>query len=200
MYNNPNYNQENYNQNPYPNQQAYQPGYEQQKQKNKTALIIVLAIAGITVFGTVAVFLLSTFIAIQNTKVILDSARVQSFVLYVDKALTGAQTQFMYDSNAGVATKNAYYVYDISTDLAMNTNASYGGYILVDATDQNNLKYTISIYNEEMQINNATIIDQMINVDDERIVPFETKPTAKGMCNALNPNIECLDRKGNPIK
>lgn len=170
------------------------------KKKNGFTLVELLAV--------IVVLAIIMIIAIPSVLDVMNSARKSSFVLYVDKVVTAVQTQYMYDANGGAIAGAGYYVYDITQDLNLTSTGNYKGYVVVDATNVDEVQYIVSLYDNNYQLLNYNVtLYQMPTVETESLQPYsvdtvsESASTAVRACKAWVPESEkdtanCYNRKG----
>lgn len=108
------------------------------KKKNGFTLVELLAV--------IVVLALIMIIAIPSVLKVMNSARRQSFALYVDKIVTAVQTQYLFDAAAGSIPGAGYYAYSIQDDLDLAGTGSYEGYVIVDAFNEKIDRPEYSIY------------------------------------------------------
>ena len=128
----------------------------------------------------------------------------KSFVLYVDKILTAVQTQYIYDANGGVIAGAGYYVYDIANDLNLTSTGGFKGYVVVDASDVDNVYYNLSIYNDKYQLLNYNVsLYGMPTEDSKEIEKVDdvdidlNASSASVVCHAIVPGSQyCYNRNG----
>ena len=168
------------------------------KKKNGFTLVELLAV--------IVVLAIIMIIAIPSVLDVMNNARKQSFVLYVDKVVTAVQTQYMYDANGGKIAGAGYYVYDITQDLNLTSTGNYKGYVVVDAQDVDNVQYIVSLYDNNYQLLNYYVNDnQMPTVDNTALQAYsvesvsEFASTAVRACQAWAPEgttPNCYNREG----
>ena len=114
------------------------------RKKNGFTLVELLA-----VIVVLAIIMILAIPAVLN---VMDNARRQSFVIAIDKYVTAVQQQFMTDSSFGNAMTAGVYVYNITSDLGLNSTGANQGYVIVDARDSSNVQYYISMHDNNYQI------------------------------------------------
>ena len=206
MNNNYNNQYQQYQQYQQPMNNGYPYPYPQQPPQKDNTVKIVLIILACLLLGGGLLFGTIFFIAYQNTKVVMDSARASSFILAVDKVVTAVQMQYMYDANVGAIAGSGLYVYNIKEDLELNITDTYNGYVVVDASDVDNVNYIIYIYDETYQLYGYNVsIDGMPTVDDieayDSTERMKYASTAVKACNNVknkisNSKIQCYNRFG----
>lgn len=154
------------------------------RKKNGFTLVELLA-----VIVVLAIIMILTIPSVLGT---VNTARKKTFAMYVDKVLTNVQEQYMYDANGGSIKGAGWYVYSIKTDLGLPTTGSYDGYVTVNATDVDNPKYIIELFDNNYMLNYYNITDfGMPDADSERILPYD-KDAVK-----TNPYAACQAAQGN---
>lgn len=167
------------------------------KKKNGFTLVELLAV--------IVVLAIIMIIAIPAVLEVMNRARKSSFVLYVEKIVNNVQTQYMYDANAGSIQGAGYYVYDITTDLKLNGTGAYRGFVVVNATNVDNVEYIVSLYDNNYQLLNYNISNSgMPTVDTPTLVGYnssqvdEIARTSVRACRtaAGTTSVECYNRNG----
>lgn len=110
------------------------------KKKNGFTLVELLAV--------IVVLAIIMIIAIPSVLEVMANARKSSFVLYVEKMVKDVQTQYMYDANGGELHGKGYYVYNIKEDLNLTSTGNYEGYILVNASNVDDVQYYVYMWDE----------------------------------------------------
>ena len=167
------------------------------KKKNGFTLVELLAV--------IVVLAIIMIIAIPSVLDVMNSARKSSFVLYVDKVVTAVQTQYMYDANGGAIAGAGYYVYDITQDLNLTSTGNYKGYVVVDATDVDDVQYIVSLYDNNYQLLNYNVtLSQMPTTETTSLQSYnattvsDSAATAVRACHAWtnDDTVNCYNRKG----
>jgi type IV pilus assembly protein PilA len=164
------------------------------KKKNGFTLVELLAV--------IVVLALLMVIAIPAVLDVMNQARRSTFIEMATKVITNTMTQYTYDAHATIAGAGVY-VYDITQDLGSISTGSYQGYVVVDATDVDNPRYILTMWDNNYQI---------VNYDTSRGLPTEnsgeltsvtsaTKAyTAVDVCTAVNASGSCYNRQGYLLK
>ena len=119
------------------------------KKRNGFTLIELLAV--------IVVLAIIMILAIPTVLDVMNNARKQSFVIAVDKYVTAVQQQYLSDANFDVIPGAGVYVYNIKTDLGLNSTGNNQGYVIVDARDKDNVQYIIAMHdNNYYLIHNVT--------------------------------------------
>lgn len=172
------------------------------KKKNGFTLVELLAV--------IVVLAIIMIIAIPSVLDVMNSARKSSFVLYVDKVVTAVQTQYMYDANGGSIAGAGYYVYDITQDLNLTSTGSYKGYVVVDASNVDNVQYIVFLYDNNYQLLSYNVSEHgMPTVETGELQSYTAATVAEHASNAYRachywiPALEngdeageCYNRKG----
>lgn len=108
------------------------------KKKNGFTLVELLAV--------IVVLAIIMIIAIPSVLDVMNTARKKGFVMYIDKAVTAVQGQYVYDANSGAIKGAGHYVYDITRDLGTLSAGDYRGYVTVDASDVDHPEYYIELW------------------------------------------------------
>ena len=163
------------------------------RKKNGFTLVELLA-----VIVVLAIIMILAIPAVLN---VMDDARRQSFVIAIDKYVTAVQQQFMSDSSFGDAKSAGVYVYNITTDLGLNSTGSNQGYVIVDARDSSNVQYYITMHDNNFQILHYNITQQkMPDGNSSSITSFGGWNISNeySACQDViqNPSIQCYNNKG----
>jgi hypothetical protein len=143
-------------------------------------------------------------IAIPSVLDTMNKSRRQLFVEYAGKVLIAAQTQYVTDSSLGNIAGAGYYVYDIKTDLGLQSVGSYNGWIVVNATDVDKPTYWITLYDNNYQVvnYNAAYLDKLDSSVDAYGKGTDVVPSsAKGACNKATgtTTTDCYNHDGYKI-
>ena len=164
------------------------------RKKNGFTLVELLAV--------IVVLALIMIIAIPAVLDTMNKSRRQLFVEYAEKVLIAAQTQYVTDSSLGNIAGAGYYVYDIKTDLGLQSVGSYKGYIVVNAIDVDKPQYYITLYdnNYQMVSVNSVSLDKL----DNEVYAFgkgtEVPQSAKAACALVaGANTDCYNHDGYKI-
>ena len=144
------------------------------KMKNKNGFTLVELLAVIVVLAIIMI------IAIPSVLDVMSNARKTSFVLYVEKIVGAVQTQYMYDANGGSIKGAGLYVYDLTSDLNLNSTGDYKGYVLVDATDVDNVQYIVSMWDNNYRLLNYNISTAgMPTVETDTLLAYDASAVAQ---------------------
>ena len=163
------------------------------KKKNGFTLVELLAV--------IVVLAIIMILAIPSVLETMNTARKNSFVLYIDKVVTAVQTQYTYDANGGAIAGAGYYVYDITTDLNLTSTGSYRGYVLVDAGNVDKVRYIVTLYDNNYEIINYDVTTNgMPTVNTGNVQSYNRNngmTSAAAACGAYKAsNNICYTRKG----
>lgn len=165
------------------------------RKKNGFTLVELLAV--------IVVLAIIMIIAIPSVLDVMGTARRKSFALYVDKVVTGVQTQYVYDSNGGDIKGAGLYIYDIKTDLNLTSTGDYEGFVGVNANNVDDIQYMIFMYDKNYRISGYNVsVSGMPEADSGFITAFKNDPISqKDVCDALRieaktPDAPCYNRKG----
>lgn len=164
------------------------------RKKNGFTLVELLA-----VIVVLALIMVLTIPAVLN---IMNNSRRNTFVLYAKDVIRLVQTEYVQDSSQTIAGAG-YYVYDITTDLGKLDHGGYWGYVVVDATDVDNARYILSMWDNNYQIINYDTSRGLPNVDSAELTAF-SKETVEANANsplkvcaaAAGSNGVCYNRNG----
>ncbi len=166
------------------------------KKKNGFTLVELLAV--------IVVLAIIMIIAIPSVLDVMNTARKKAFVMYVDKIVTAVQAQYVYDANGGAIQGAGFYVYDITSDLKLNSTGSYRGYVTVNATDVDNPEYIVELYDNNYMVHAYNVSKRgMPEANDPLVFPFKDESVAKtnyAACQAAaanpTPAVSCYTREG----
>ena len=114
------------------------------KKRNGFTLIELLAV--------IVVLAIIMILAIPTVLDVMNNARKQAFVIAIDKYVTAVQQQYMSDANFDVIPGAGIYVYNIKTDLGLNSTGNNQGYVIVDARNKDNVQYIITMHDNNYKI------------------------------------------------
>lgn len=158
------------------------------KKRNGFTLVELLAV--------IVVLALIMVIAVPSVLKVMNSARRQSFALYVEKVVTAVQTQYLYDAASGSIAGRGFYVYDIEQDLDLSTTGSYQGYVVVDAKNVDAPQYYISMHDGNYMIRNYNITtNKMPDADNTAIETY-----ASGVYSEKTAGAACVGAKADSCK
>lgn len=161
------------------------------KRKNGFTLVELLAV--------IVVLAIIMILAIPSVLETMTTARKNAFVLYVDKVVGAVTTQYTYDANGGAIAGAGYYVYDITVDLNLTSTGSYKGYVVVNAMDVDNVKYIVSLYDNNYELINYDVttngMPTLSSVNSFRKENAITTPS-QACSNAASNSTNCYTRKG----
>ena len=125
------------------------------RKKNGFTLVELLAV--------IVVLALIMIIAIPAVLKTMTDSRRKLFIEYAGKVLIAAETQYVSDSSTGAIAGAGYYLYDIQSDLGLQSVGSYRGYIVVDASNVDNVDYRIFLYDNNYECLNVSFkyLDQL---------------------------------------
>jgi prepilin-type N-terminal cleavage/methylation domain-containing protein len=163
------------------------------KKKNGFTLVELLAV--------IVVLAIIMIIAIPAVLDIMTNARKQAFTEAIDKYVTAVQTQYMADSGMGQIPGAGYYVYNIQTDLGLSTTGNYQGFVLVDATNADNIEYYAYLRDNQYMILKWPIMGSKMpnkeNVSNYSATTWTRGSSATKVCQDVSgsPN-NCMNRNG----
>lgn len=164
------------------------------KKKNGFTLVELLAV--------IVVLAIIMIIAIPSVLDVMNTARRKAFVMYVDKVVSAVQTQYVYDANSGAIQGAGLYVYDITTDLKLNSTGDYKGFVTVQALDVDNPQYYVELWDSNYMISVYNVSAKgMPKADASEVRPFNkdaVKSTNYDACKATVSNSDepCYTREG----
>ncbi len=106
------------------------------KMKKRNGFTLVELLAVIVVLAIIMV------IAIPSVLEAMNNAKKNSFVLYMEKVFKSTSEYYLQDSATEMAGAG-YYIYDITTDIGQNSSGNFKGYVLVDASDVDDVQYIV---------------------------------------------------------
>lgn len=164
------------------------------KKRNGFTLVELLAV--------IVVLAIIMIIAIPSVLEVMNNARKSSFVLYVEKVVTAVQTQYTYDANGGAIAGAGYYIYDIENDLNLTSTGSYKGYVLVNASNVDNVHYVVTLYDNNYELINYDVTTyNMPTVNTAELQSYDattvsnSAASAVKVCQAASAT-QCYNRKG----
>jgi prepilin-type N-terminal cleavage/methylation domain-containing protein len=161
------------------------------KKRNGFTLIELLAV--------IVVLAIIMILAIPTVLDVMNNARKQSFVIAVDKYVTAVQQQYLSDSNFDVISGAGVYVYNIKTDLGLNSTGNNQGYVVVDARNKDSVKYWIIMHdNNYYIIHNVTEL-KLPDKNSSAILPYSGWDVANELdaCHkALGTSVQCMNKRG----
>lgn len=164
------------------------------KKKNGFTLVELLAV--------IVVLALIMVIAIPSVLDVMNQARRSSFVEYAQKAISNTITEYTFDASNTIPGVGIY-VYDITQDLGNLHSGNYKGYVVVDATDVDNPRYILTMWDDNYQI---------VSFDTSRGYPTNDTAEIKGVtastknltaidaCSAVSSTDPCYNRQGYILK
>ncbi len=166
------------------------------KKKNGFTLVELLAV--------IVVLAIIMIIAIPSVLEVMNTARKKSFSMYVNKVVSGVQTQYVYDSNSGAIQGAGYYVYNIKTDLNLTATGAYQGFVTVNATDVDNPQYIIELYDNNYMLHAYNISSKGMPDENEPLIfPLDRTKIADSnykACQAAagnpTPPVSCYTKEG----
>jgi prepilin-type N-terminal cleavage/methylation domain-containing protein len=163
------------------------------KKKNGFTLVELLAV--------IVVLAIIMIIAIPAVLDIMTNAKKQAFVEAIDKYVTAVQTQYMADSGMGQIPGAGYYVYNIQTDLGLSTTGNYQGFVVVDATNADNIEYYTFLRDNNFMIVKWPIMGSKMptkdNVSNYAANTWAGVSTATKACqNVSGSTNACMNRNG----
>ena len=163
------------------------------RKKNGFTLVELLAV--------IVVLALIMIIAIPAVLDTMNKSRRQLFIEYAEKVLIAAQTQYVTDSSLGNIAGAGYYVYDIKTDLGLQSVGSYKGWIIVDATNVDKPTYFITLYDNNYQLltANSSALDQFDTLVEAYGKGGTIPNSAKSACVEVAGNSDCYNHDGYKI-
>ncbi len=164
------------------------------KKKNGFTLVELLAV--------IVVLALIMVIAIPSVLDVMNQARRSTFVEYSNKAVTNTITEYVYDSHSSIQGAGVY-VYDITKDLGNFDSGNYKGFVVVDATDVDDPRYILTMWDNNYQIVSFDASRGFPKEDTAEIkaVTESTKSlTAVDVCEAVNSTGTCYNRRGYMLK
>lgn len=156
------------------------------RKKNGFTLIELLAV--------IVVLAIIMVIAIPAVLSIMNNARKSSFAIYIEKVVKDVQTQYVSDSNFGQVKGSGVVVYNIQSDLGYTTTGNYVGYVVVNATDVDNVQYTVFLHdNNYMIIGDNITVSGMPTKDSTLITAYDS---SSWTTKAANEKYACTTATG----
>lgn len=160
---------------------------------------------GFTLVELLAVIVVLALIIVLTIPAILDvmnSARRENFVLFAKRVVTDVQTEYTYDASSTIAGAG-YYVYSITEDLGRLEKGKYNGFVVVDATDVDNPRYILTMWDSNYQIVNYDTSRGLPNTDTAELTSYSAETieasanSALKVCaGAAGANGVCYNRHG----
>lgn len=170
------------------------------KKRNGFTLVELLA-----VIIVLAIIMVLTVPTVLN---IMSEARKDSFLIAVEKYVVATQNHYIKDSYKDIAGAGIY-VYDIKTDLDAQTTGGYNGYIVVNATNVDNVTYHVFMYDKYYQVVDFNTVSRYPEAGDVRDYNADEISSKYGSsyaaCHAVGEKINswdgnCYNKQGYIIK
>ena len=114
----------------------------------------------VELLAVIVVLAIIMLIAIPAVLSVLESARIKTFIEYIDKSAGLAQKQLAEDQmNGNMAS--ACVIYNIKTDLGLSNTGSFEGWVLIDS---NNIY--ITLFNDDYGLAAYHYNDPSLKVED----------------------------------
>ncbi len=166
------------------------------KKKNGFTLVELLAV--------IVVLAIIMIIAIPSVLNVMNNARRETFVLYVEDTVKNVITQYVSDAASSIQGAGVY-VYNITTDLGKLTTGNYKGYVIVDAVNVDDPKYNVFIWDNNYMIVNYQANNGFPDASDTvNIQPYNANTEAEKFSNAVKAcksylgsrDDACMNRQG----
>lgn len=167
------------------------------KRKNGFTLVELLA-----VIVVLAIIMIISIPAVMDT---MTTARKNTFILYVNKVIGDVSKRYTTDADGGEIPGAGYYVYDITQDLNLTSTGAFKGYIVINASDIDNIKYIITLYDNRYELINYDVTTNgMPTIDSREVKSFNknniVSTQSQACANAAGTSSNCYTRKGYLIK
>ena len=116
----------------------------------------------VELLAVIVILAIIMLIAIPGVLSVLESARLKTFTEYVDKSAGLAQKQIAEDQMNGSMASQCV-IYNIKTDLGLDTTGSFEGWVLVDS---NNNNIYITLFNDDYGLAAYHYNDPSLKVGD----------------------------------
>jgi prepilin-type N-terminal cleavage/methylation domain-containing protein len=169
------------------------------KKRNGFTLVELLAV--------IVVLAIIMIIAIPAVLDIMNNARRKSFALAIDKYVTAVQSKYITDANFGNLKGAGIYVYNIKSDLGLQSVGDNEGYIVVNATNVDDPVYVIYLHDSNYMIADYAVgtsknANKLPDKDSEDIHDFnatfwnEHAGNELLACHSLYPDATCISADG----
>lgn len=165
------------------------------KKKNGFTLVELLAV--------IVVLALIMVLAIPAVLDTMNKARKQAFVEFADDSVRIVQTRYVGDSGPGGAIQGAgFYVYNFK-DLGKLGTGNYEGYVVVDASNVDDVRYIITMWDKYYQIINYDTTRGLPTTDSAELQAYSAETISASASDPLKvctaaagANGICYDKNG----